>query len=395
MLTDAKLRALKKADKPYKLADARGLYVYVSRAGGVLFRFNYTHQGKHKTLSLGAYPDVSLKAARETVQEARSAVKLGKDPSSEKRRLKNDSRENDRQFGAVAAQWFATKKAGFAPSYAAKVETMLGTLGKSLPGDFADLTHADFAAAIQAIASRGNVSTAREMAQLAGRVGRFALKRGLSTTNAAAYLAEDLQSKPTKHRAAVQDKDLGKLLLAMEERGGSVGMSYALKILPHVFLRTSELRGARWEEIDLDAAVWKVPGTRMKMSTPHTVPLSKQVVALFRDLREMVPGAWCFPTPFRKKGGPAPISSTGMIRALRNGLGYAPDEHTLHGFRTVFSTWANGAGFPPDVIERQLAHEPRNAVRAAYNRADYLPERKKIMQAFSDFLDEVKKKAKV
>lgn len=395
-LTDAKLRALKPTDKVQKISDGGGLYIHVSPAGGKLWRLGYRFAGKQKTLALGKYPDVSLVEARKRRDEARQLLGRGIDPAERRKAVRADAvasaAEQANTFEAVARAWFGKKRLAWTQGHQAKILSRLEHQIFPYIGGrpLAHLEPADYLAVIQRAEQRGAVETAHRLAQLCGQVTRYARIAGITKHDAAAGLSEALASVQVRHHAAITSPDeLGHLLRAIDEYPGEPAIVHALRIMPHVFVRSGELRGARWEEIDLDAAEWVIPAGRMKMRRPHVVPLSRQVVALFQSMREYANGALVFPG---SASASRCISDMGLLNALRR-LGYARGKMTIHGFRSVASTLLNEQGYNRDWIEAQLAHAEKNAVRDAYNRAEYLPERRRMMQAWSDYLDALRASA--
>lgn len=246
----------------------------------------------------------------------------------------------------------------------------------------------DFLAVLGKVERQGHLETARRLAQICGQVTRYARLAGMIVADPASHLTEALTTKPVRHHAAITEpREIGALLRAIDDYPGDVSVSFALKIMPYVFVRSSELRRASWTEIDLDRAEWLIPAERMKMRRPHLVPLARQVVGMFRALhaitgnRELVfPGTASVTRC---------ISDVGLLNALRR-LGYGRDEMTVHGFRSTASTRLNEMGYRPDVIEAQLAHAEKNSVRDAYNRAQYVEERRRMMQEWADYLDSLR-----
>ena len=394
-LTDARLRALKPSDTVQKVSDGGGLYIHVSPAGGKLWRMAYRFEGKQKTLSLGAYPAIGLKEAREARDNAKALLVRGIDPSAEKRRVKaaaeTVAKIQATTFEVVGREWFEKKTPNLAPGYRKQLLSRLENHLFPFIGDkpVAELEPAEILAAVRYTEERGAVEMAHKLVQLAGKICSYARLVGYATFNAAAGLGEALPPlPPAKHRAAIiSPPEIGGLLRAIETYPGDLSIRYALKILPYVFVRSGELRCAEWGELDFDKAVWIIPAGRMKMKRPHIVPLARQVVKLFEELRQWTgQGRLVFPSPFSAS---KPITDVGLLNALRR-LGYGRDEMSIHGFRGMASTLLNEQGYRSDVIEAQLAHGERNAIRAAYNHAEYMEERRAMMQAWADYLDELR-----
>lgn len=381
----------KPGDKPYKLSTGRGFYLLIVPTGGKLWRYDYRLDGKRKTAALGSFPDVSLKEAADRVTEYRKLIRVGVDPVAEKRRVKACEEQRAaaqaRTFEVVAREWFGKKRLAWTEGHQAKILSRLENQLFPYIGNrpLASLEASDYLAVIQRAEQRGAIETAHRLAQLCGQVTRYARIAGIVKYDAAAGLSEALTPAQVKHYAAITSpSELGPLLLAIDDYSGEPAVCYALRILPHVFTRSGELRGAKWEEINLDAAEWVIPAGRMKMRRPHVVPLSRQVVALFQSMREYSGNReLVFPGSASARRC---ISDMGLLNALRR-LGYDRGKMTVHGFRTTASTLLNEQGYNRDWIEAQLAHAERNAIRDAYNRAEYLPERRNMMQAWSDYLD--------
>lgn len=390
-LSDTAIRNAKPQGKPYKMYDAGGLFLIVTPAGGKWWRFKYRFAGKEKLLSLGTYPAVGLKDARRRRDDARELLAQGVDPSAQRQAAKAEAvaveTAKGQTFEAVAREWYEKKRAAWTPGHQKKILLRLGNQLFPYLGNvpLADLEAADFLAAIQKAEARGAIETAHRLAQLCGQVTRYARISGIVKHDAAAGLTEALAPVQTRHYAAITDPAaIGRLLRDIDAYQGEPTICHALRILPYVFVRSGELRAATWEEIDLDAATWIIPAGRMKMRRPHVVPLAPQVVKLFRSMLEFSgPAGLVFPSTF---SATRCISDMGLLNALRR-MGYGKETMTIHGFRGMASTLLNEQGYRPDVIEAQLAHGEKNAVRAAYNHAEYLPERRAMMEAWADYLD--------
>ena len=390
-LTDAAIRNAKPKKKTCKLFDGGGLFVLITATGSKLWRLKYRLGGKEKLLSLGVYPEVGLKEARRRRDEAREQIAQGIDPGEQKKEAKAlaaaEAREQAATFEAVSREWYAKKTAHLTEDYRkqiiSRLERMIFPHIGSKP--FSSLEPADILIPARQAESRGAIETAHRLVRLAGQVCRYARLVGYCKYDVAAGLTEALPSVQTKHLAAITDPaQVGHLLRAIDEYQGDISIAYAMKILPYTFVRSGELRAAEWAEIDLEDAEWIVPAGRMKMRQPHVVPLAQQVVELFTAMREYSGGGrLVFPSPF---SATRCISDMGLLNALRR-MGYEKGVMTIHGFRGMASTLLNEQGYRPDVIEVQLAHAERNSVRKAYNHAEYLPERRKMMQEWADYLD--------
>jgi len=387
-LTDTAIKAAKPGSKPLRLFDSGGLYLELAPSGGRWWRLKYRHGGKEKRLSLGTYPDTTLKAARERRDEARKLLASGMDPGAERKADKLLAQlEAERGFKPVALAWLKHNSARWAPDTKARVLASLEadafpTLG-AMP--IADIKARHIAAAVRAIEQRGVGETAVRVLQRIRSVFRFAVVKEWIDTNPTLDVKADELLKPrqVKHRAALPEAELPALLAKLDAYEGDVATGTALRLLLLTVVRPGELRGARWEEIDLDAARWRIPAQRMKMKAEHLVPLSRQAVALFRSIEaHQDPGGLVFPSPYY----PGKSLSENTFNSALARMGYKGIA-TAHGFRALFSTVANECGHNPDVIERQLAHVERNDVRAAYHRAAYVAERTALAQWWADFLD--------
>ena len=392
MLSDTRVRAAKPREKAYKLYDERGLFLFVTPTGGRLWRLKYRVRDREKLISLGAYPDVGLKRAREKRDEARKLLADGVDPSAERQERRTALLET---FEGVAEEWLELQS----KSLAAETISILGTRLKSALYPYLGsrpitaITAQELLGALRRIEARGRHETAHRVRALAGRVLRYAVATGRAQHDVAADLKEALAPVKSRNFASVTEPvRVGELMRAIDGYTGHPVTALALKLAPLVFVRPGELRAAEWTEFDLLAAEWRIPGARMKMGDPHIVPLSRQALAILRELEPLARGGrYLFPS-LRTRD--RPMSNNTINAALRR-LGYTSQEQTGHGFRTMASTLLNEQGFPPDVIELQLAHSERNKVRAAYNKAQRLSERRKMMQAWADYLDGLRAGANV
>ena len=389
-LTDTAVRTAKPKPKPYKLADGHGLYLEVAPSGGKWWRLKFRHGGKEKRLSLGVYPADGLKEARARAAAVKEQLARGLDPSAERRAAKIEAAAAVNTFEHVARDWFARQKDGWTPRHALTVLRRLEGHVFPVLGSrpIAELGAPDFLAALRRIEADGHIETARRVAQICGQVTRYARLVGIVQADAASGLSEALTARQTKHFATITEPgEVGALLRAIDAYQGEPATCYALRILPYVFVRSGELRGAAWEELDLDAGQWVIPAERMKMRRPHVVPLARQVVGLFQGMK-MFSGRGRLVFPGLASSS-RPITDMCLLNALRR-MGYARGEMTVHGFRSLASTLLNELGYPPDWIETQLAHAERNSVRGAYNRAQHLPERRRMMQEWADYLDSLR-----
>lgn len=394
-LTDTAIRQAKPAEKPIRMSDAKGLYLEVAPSGGKWWRFKYRFAGKEKRLSLGVYPEVSLKEARSKRDDARKQLAEHIDPGEARKLeklLKIDRAANS--FEAVAREWYQKQVHTWVEHHADDVLRRLeANLFPDLgPRPIAEVEAPELLASLRKIEQRGAYDLAHRVLQVSGQVFRYGIASGRCQRDIAADLRGALTPHKAKHQAAVKQEDLPDLLRAIDgyDAIGDRQTRLALQLLALTFVRTNELIGALWEEIDAGAGLWVIPAARMKMRTEHVVPLSTQALALFAELKAICGGSrFVFPGRNRDK----PISNNTMLFALYR-LGYK-GKMTGHGFRAVASTTLNEQGYNRDVIERQLAHCERDEVRGAYNRAEYLPARRKMMQEWADFLDKLRTGAEV
>lgn len=392
-LTDTKIRTAKPRERAYKLADGGGLYLMVApRADGKVsrwWRLKYRVRGKEKVLAIGTYPEIGLREAREARDDAKKLLVRGTDPGEKKRA---DKIVQSDTFKAVAEEWLGLQAKKLAAVTLDKARWMLETfiypkLGEKL---IAEIKAPELLAALRAIEAKGIHETATRTKQRVGQVMRYAIATGRAERDITADLRGALAPVPTKNRAAITDPArVGELLRAIDGYQGEPATAAALQLAALTFVRPGELRAAEWREFTLDAAEpeWRIPGERMKMGEPHIVPLSSQALEILRELHRLTgSGKYLFPS-FRSRE--RSMSENTLNAALRR-LGYTTEQMTAHGFRAMASTLLNEQSFPGDVIELQLAHAERNKIRAAYNRAQRLPERRRMMQAWADYLDGLK-----
>lgn len=392
MLTETAVKAAKPAEKPRKLFDERGLYLFVPPTGARLWRLKYRHGGKEKLLALGAYPEISLKRARERREEARRLIAEGIDPSAKKKAERTASADT---FGAIATEWLQLQGKKRKTRTLTKYEWLLNHCKRLGSQPIRAMTAPDILAVCRRIEEQGKHETAHRARAFIGRIMRYAVATGRADRDASADLRGALAPVVvTNHAAITEPNRIGELLRAIDGYQGQPSTAYALKLAPLLFVRPGELRGARWSEFELegDNLQWRIPAERMKMAEQHIVPLPHQAVALLRELHAITgDGEYLFPSLRSSK---RPISDNTINAALRR-LGYGADEMTGHGFRAMASTCLNEQGWAPDLIELQLAHAERDKVRAAYNRAERLAERRRMMQAWADYLDGLKAEGNV
>jgi integrase len=387
-LSDAKVRNAKPKNSPYKIADGEGLFLVIMPSGSKYWRLRYFIAGKEKLLALGVYPEISLGDARDRRAQARKLLAAGKDPSEAKQDVKRlNALRSANAFETVAREWYEKRTHEWAPRSA---KTMLARLEQHIlpklgERPVTEITPQEVLAMARVVEARGNLETARRVMQICGQVFMYAIATGRAERNPVPDLRGALKTPVAKHYSFLRASDLPDYLKRLDAYDGSVQTRLALRLLLLTFVRTRELRGARWAEIDWVKADWRIPAERMKMKELHIVPLSKQAVAVLRALQtESGDRPYLFPN----EHNPATfMSENTMLYALYR-MGYH-SRTTGHGFRSTASTILNEHGFRADVIERQLAHSERNSVRAAYNHAQYLPERRTMMQWWADYLDEV------
>lgn len=396
-LTDTACKSAKPKEKPYKLADGMGMYLQVMPHGSKLWRLKYRFEGKENCLSLGSYPETSLGEARKIREEARKILKAGTDPSFVKKEQKRQSVQNaGNTFEAIAREWHEHFKARWTPSYAAEIlhrmETDLFPVIGGHP--IAALTAPQILDTVRKIESRGAHEIARRTLQTTGQVIRYAIVTSRADSDPTRDLKGALKPFKKSHYAALEAKDLPDFLKALNQNEARLYPQTvrALRLLMLTFVRTSELINAKWNEFDLKNAQWEIPAERMKMRKPHIVPLSKEAVAILKAQKEQTGDwEWVFPNLVRPK---KPMSNNTILMALRR-MGYQ-GKMTGHGFRALaMSTIKEKLGYRHEVVDRQLAHAPRNQVDAAYDRAAFLSERKKMMQQWADYLDAVATSGKV
>ena len=398
MLTDTGIRKVKPGVKPTRIFDGGGLYLQVSPAGAKLWRLKYRFGGKEKLLAFGAYPAVSLAGARDRRDQARKLLADGIDPGEQRKATKAvRAGLAANTFEVIGREWYAKTAPKLADNTKAKLLTFLEKdvfpwIGARPIGD---IVAADLIKVIERIEQRGAMDIARRVHNYMGRIFRYAVGRGLVSRDPSRdiELKDILPPEDVQHHASVTDpKAVGGLLRAIDGFTGAFTTRCALRLASLVFVRPGELRHAEWTEFDFDKAEWRIPAGKMKMKEQHIVPLSAQAMAVLREIQPLTgQGRYVFPSV---RGGARPMSDNTVNAALRR-LGYAKDEMTGHGFRSMASTLLHELGLPHAVIERQLAHGERNKVSAAYNFAEHLPERRKMMQQWADYLDKLRTGADV
>ena len=386
-LTDAKLRTLA---EPGRHFDGAGLYLELTKKGGRYWRMKYRHGGKEKLLAFGVYPAITLKAARDLAAKAREAIQDGNDPSALRKADKAKAQhEAVNTLQAVADDWLTHQSARWGTEQKARIRASLEADIFPKLGDtpLAAIKPGEIMTAIKKIEARGAGDQAGRVLQRVKSIYRWAMIHERIEVNPMLDLvqSEILKPRQVEHRAAMADSELPGYLAKLAAYDGDYRTAQGLRLLMLTATRPGETRGAVWEEFDLDAALWIIPAERMKMRSEHRVPLSRQAVELLRTMQALCGGeaaGLVFPSPsYRSK----PLSENTFNSALAR-MGYKGSA-TAHGFRALFSTVANGCGWNPDVVERQLAHKETNKVRAAYHRSTYLEDRIKLMQWWADYLD--------
>lgn len=389
-LTDARIRTTKPEAKPVKLADGGGLYLEVRPSGKKLWRYRYRIADKENLFAIGEYPDISLAEARAEHDKARGLVKQGVHPSHNRQAVRLSTQlANANTFEAVAVEWISKKAGRWTPYYRRQVENFLSVdvfpyVGK-LP--IRNVTAAHLLEIIRRIEERGASTVALLVRQWSSAIFRYAVATLRADSDPAAALRGAIHRPKVEHRKALNKEQIKDFTGALEKYGGYRTTVIALRLLLLTFVRTGELRKALWSEFDLDAAEWRVPAERMKMREPHIVPLSRQAVVLLKELQTYTGGrGLLFPNYRRPKDC---MTATTLNRALER-MGFNGKDSigfSAHGFRATASTLLNEKGYRSDVIERQLAHAERDKVRASYNHAEYMEERKAMMQEWADLVE--------
>lgn len=387
-LSEAKARNAKPRPKPYKIADGEGLFLLVTPSGGKYWRMRYFFGGKEKLLALGVYPEVGLADAREKRAQARKVLAAGNDPGESKKEAKRqDQVKRTNVFASLFQEWFQQREGEWVPSYSVRLRRQIERHILPKLGDrpVAEITAPEVLEMLRVIEGRGTLDTAHRMMQITGQIFMYAIATGRAVRNPVPDLRGALKTPIVKHHAFLTETELPDFLAKLDAYDGERLTKLALRFLLLTFVRSQEQRGAQWNEIDWNKAEWRIPAERMKMKELHIVPLSRQAIAVLREL-EVISGKnrHVFPNEHNPS---SVMSENTMLYALYR-MGYH-SRATGHGFRSTASTVLNEHGFAPDVIERQLAHTERNAVRAAYNHAQYLSERRKMMQWWADYLEEI------
>lgn len=398
-LSDAQIKNAKPQEKDYKLMDGFGLFLLITPTNGKLWRFDYRFDNKRKMLALGAYPSVTLAEARQRREDAKKLLANGIDPGAMKKTLKSTGKELvANTFEVIARQWHLKFSAAgkWSPTHAADImhrleKDIFPPLG-SRP--ISEIKPKELLTVLERIASRGALDSAHRLRHHCGMIFRYAIVHEYAERDIAADLRGALPPvKGGHHAAATTPKDLAPILRSIDDFNGSFIVKSALQLLPLVFCRPGELRAAEWSEINFDDCIWEIPAERMKMKQPHIVPLSQQAIAILKELQPLTGyGRYLFPC----HRSPLRCMSNNALNAGLRRLGFTKEEATAHGFRASARTILDEVlKVRPDFIEHQLSHSVRDALGTAYNRTSHLDERKKMMQTWADYLDNLKTGAKV
>lgn len=397
MLTDTAIKRVKPAATPYRITDGRGLFLWVTPAGGRLWRWKYRFQGINKLMTFGGYPDVSLADARERQADARKLLASGIDPMAQRKFEKTVWLEAEaNSFRTIGALWFdhwkADKAASHVAATGARLEASVYPAIGSRP--VTEIEPPEIVRMVKAIEGRGAADVAKRAMQTTSQIFRYAIAHGYAKRNPAADLKPQDIIKPriSENFARIDAKSLPKLLRALEVYNGKIVTRLAIKLMMLTFPRTAELIGGRWEEINWDAARWNIPAERMKMKTPHIIPLSKQAIETLRLLQTVTGGGdLMFPGDVNPRDS---MSNNTILFALYR-MGYKGDM-TGHGFRGLAATVLNeDGGFDEGHVDLQLAHMKRNKVSGAYNHAKYLKQRTAMMQWWGDYIDQAQRGGKL
>lgn len=396
-LTDLQIRHFEPGPRPYKKADGGGLYIEVMPSGSKLWRWKYRMNGAEKRLSMGRYPDVSLADARKAREEGKARLAAGRDPSIERKREKLLAAQSAANtFKLIADEYIEQKMVGEGRAEAtiSKARWMISLLRPLHDLPMSEIGPAEMLEALKRISATGRHETTRKTRSLCGRIFRYAAATLRAESDPTVLIKDALRRPKVTHRAAIiEPSKVGELLRAIDAYEGHAITCYAMKLMPHLLARPGELRKAEWSEFDLAKAVWRIPAERMKMRKEHQVPLSKQVLALLCELKDLTgPDGYALPAFHTRR---RPMSENTINQVLRR-MGFSKEEMTAHGWRTTASTLLNESNlFSPDAIERSLAHSDRNAIRGTYARGSYWQERVDMHQWWSDYLDQLRRGGEV
>ena len=395
-LSEMRVRTAKPKEKPYKLTDGDGLFLLITPQDGKYFRFKYRFDGKEKLLAFGTYPEVSLADARQRRDEARKQIAHGIDPGAVRKAMKQAETEEKETFEVIAREWHTKFTPTWTPGHA---ETIMSRLERDLfpwigKRPMSEIKAPELLAVLRRVESRGALESAHRIRTIAGQVFRYAVATGRAERDPSTDLKGALPQPKENHHAAITDpKEVAPLLRAIDGYQGHFVVKCALRLAPMFFVRPGELRNAEWAEIDLEEAVWSIPAEKMKMKQAHIVLLCRQAIEILTELKELTGNSkYVFPSG---RTFARPMSNNAILAALRR-MGYDNDTMTGHGFRAMARTILDEILHEnPYVIEAQLAHRVPDPLGRAYNRTTHLPERRKMMQRWADYLDGLKQGAKV
>ena len=388
MLTDAQVRKIKPLDKKKRYSDEKGLYLEVTPSGGRFWRLKYRFNGRESTLTIGSYPEISLAQARRARDEARIQLYNNIDPNTVKNQRLQQMDEST-LFKSLAMEWMEDRKAviketTYLRDLSVFEKDLFPALG-DMPID--QIKGKDVLACAKKIEERGALEMAKRSIPLAGRIFRFAIRKGLIENDPTPHLHEALKPRKVKHMARLDISEFPPFLERMDRYHGNPMIKTAIQLMTLTFVRTAELRMMEWDEIDFETKLWRIPAEKMKMAQPHIVPLSRQALQLIEGLRPLTGNKQYV---FYNHSIAKPMSSNALLCVIRT-MGYN-GKMTGHGFRGLASTTLHEQGYMHDAIEIQLAHRVGNAVSQAYNHAQHLEYRVKMMQEWSDFIDGLRNK---
>ena len=395
-LSDMKVQKVKSKEKSFALFDGGGLFLLVTPSGGKLWRFKYRYNGKPKLLAFGTYPEISLLDARKRRDDARRLLANNIDPGAIRKAQKQAKNEEIETFEIIAREWQDKFKSKWQEEYADKIMRRLELNVFPLIGSrpIKDIKAPELLAVLRRVESRDALELAHRIRNICGQIFRYAVATGRTDRNPAEDLKGALSPVKTTHRAAIiEPKEVSNLLRAIDNYQGTFVVQCALKFAPLVFVRPGELRHAEWSEINFENAEWNIPASKMKMKEAHLVPLSRQAIEILRKLHTLTgTGRYVFPS---ERSSQRPMSENAILVALRI-MGYPKEEMSGHGFRAMARTILDEVlQVRPDFIEHQLAHAVRDPNGRAYNRTEHINERRKMMQKWADYLDDIKQGAKV
>lgn len=386
MLTDAQIRKIKPLEKKKRYSDEKGLYLEVTPAGGKFWRLKYRFNSRESTLTIGSYPEISLAQARRSRDEARIQLYQNIDPNAVKyQRLQQIDKST--LFKSLALEWMEDRKtvikeATYLRDLSVFEKDLFPSLG-NLPID--QIKGKDVLACAKKIEERGAQEMAKRSIPLAGRIFRFAIRKGIIEHDPTPHLQEALKPRKVKHMARLDISEFPPFLERMDRYHGNILVKTALQLMTLTFVRTAELINMEWNEIDFENQLWRIPAYKMKMALPHIVPLSKQAIELIENLKPLTGNKQFV---FYNHSTAKPLSNNALLSAIRT-MGYM-GKMTGHGFRGLASTTLHEQGYMHDAIEIQLAHTVGNAVSQAYNHAQHMDYRIKMMQEWSDFIDSLR-----